>query len=150
MIRICASAPLPQFGVNGPRVYQLLADGVLLVHVAIVVFVIGGLALVVAGNQRGWAWVNAPWFRFAHLAAIGVVVAEAWFGVVCPLTRWEMDLRAKAGASVYGGSFIEHWLQRILYYDAPSWVFTLAYSLFGLAVVAAWWVFPPRWRRDGG
>ena len=128
---------------------QWLADGVLLLHVAIVVFVIGGLVLVVAGNLRGWHWVNTLWFRFAHLAAIGIVVAEAWFGVVCPLTTLEMHLRAQAGGSAYTGSFIEHWLQRLLYYDAPGWVFTLAYSLFGLAVVAAWWYFPPRLRRPG-
>jgi hypothetical protein len=135
--------------VGEPQVYQWLADGVLLCHVAIVVFVIGALVLVIAGNLRGWGWVNAPVFRLAHLAAIGIVVAEAWLGIVCPLTRWEMALRAKAGASTYGGSFIEHWLQDLLYYDAPPWVFTLAYSLFGLAVAAAWWAFPPRWRRTG-
>lgn len=127
--------------------YQSLADGVLALHVAIVVFVIGGLVLVVAGNLRQWEWVNRLWFRVAHLAAIAVVVAESWFGMVCPLTTWEMWLRAKAGASTYAGSFIEHWLQRLLYYDAPEWVFTLGYSLFGLLVAATWWYFPPTPRR---
>ena|SRR5688572_33097275 len=128
-----------------PReVWQGLADAVLAGHVAIVVFVIGGLVLVVAGNLAGWRWVNRPWFRFAHLAAIGIVVAEAWFGVVCPLTTLEMALRERAGAPAYGGSFVAHWLQRLLYYDAPAWVFTLAYSLFGAAVAAAWWIWPPR------
>jgi uncharacterized protein DUF2784 len=124
--------------------YQVLADGVLALHVGIVVFVIGGLVLVVAGNVRHWQWVNRLWFRIAHLAAIAVVVAESWFGMVCPLTTWEMWLRARAGASTYSGSFIEHWLQRLLYYDAPAWVFTLGYSLFGLLVLATWWYFPPR------
>jgi hypothetical protein len=56
-------------------------------------------------------------------------------------------LRRQAGANGYTGGFIEHWLQRLLYYDAPGWVFTLAYSVFGLAVVATWWWFPPRRRR---
>jgi len=46
--------------------YQLLADAVLALHVAIVVFVVGGLVRVVTGNQRGWRWVNAWWFRLAH------------------------------------------------------------------------------------
>jgi hypothetical protein len=58
-----------------------------------------------------------------------------------------MSLREKARATTYAGSFVEHWLQRILYYDAPAWVFTLGYSLFALAVVATWWYFPPRFRR---
>jgi hypothetical protein len=126
--------------------YQLLADAMLALHIAIVLFVIGGLAVVVVGNLCGWHWVNAWWFRLAHVAAIGIVVAETWFGIVCPLTTWERWLRTKGGAAIYEGGFIEHWMQRTLYYDAPPWVFTMAYSLFGLAVVAAWWFFPPRWR----
>jgi hypothetical protein len=89
------------------------------------------------------------WFRLAHLGAIAIIVAETWFGVVCPLTTLEMWLRRKTGETTYAGSFIQHWLQRILYYDAPPWVFTLAYSLFALAVVATWWYFPPRTRRRG-
>ncbi|MBP8296161.1 MAG: DUF2784 domain-containing protein [Burkholderiales bacterium] len=124
--------------------WQLLADAVLVLHVAIVVFVVGGLVVIVAGNLAGWRWINALWFRVAHLAAIAIVAAEAWFGAVCPLTTLEMWLRARARATTYSGSFIEHWLQRLLYYDAPPWVFTLAYSLFALAVAAAWWWFPPR------
>ena len=126
--------------------YRLLADAVLVLHVALVVFVVGGLAAIVAGNVAGWRWVNRLGFRLAHLAAIGVVVAEAWFGAVCPLTTLEVDLRLRAHQSTYEGSFIEHWLQRLLYYDAPGWIFTLAYSVFGLAVVATWWLFPPRRR----
>lgn len=126
--------------------YQLLADAVLSLHFGIVVFVVGGLVLIVAGNLRGWRWVNAGWFRLAHLAAIAVVVAQAWLGITCPLTTLEMWLRAQAGAGTYGGSFIEHWVARLLYYEGPPWVFALAYSLFALAVLAVWWRFPPQRR----
>ena len=127
--------------------YQLLANVILALHVAIVVFVVGGLVVIVVGNLRAWPWVNAAPFRLSHLFAIAVVVAEAWLGVVCPLTSLEMSLREKARTVTYTGSFVEHWLQRILYYDAPAWAFTLAYSLFALAVVATWWYFPPRFNR---
>jgi len=123
--------------------YRLLADVVLSIHFAIVVFVVGGLVLIIVGNWRGWLFVNGWWFRLAHLAAIGVVVAQAWFGIVCPLTTLENWLRVQANVVVYEASFIEHWVQRVLYYDAPMWVFTLAYTLFGLCVVAAWWRYPP-------
>ena len=129
--------------------YLVLANAVLVLHVAIVLFVVGGLVLILVGNRCAWHWVNRWWFRLAHLAAIGVVVAEAWFGITCPLTTLEAWLRVRAGAPVYGGSgFIEHWLQRLLYYDAPPWVFTLGYTAFALLVLGAWWLYPPR-RRDG-
>lgn len=129
---------------------QLLADLVLALHLAVVVFVIAGLALVVAGNLRGWRWVNNLWFRLAHLLAIATVVAQAWLGLVCPLTTLEMWLRAEAGEAGYSGGFIAHWMQRLLYYQAPEWVFVLVYSLFGLAVAASWWFFPVVSRRRSG
>jgi hypothetical protein len=123
--------------------YDLLADAVLALHFAIVLFVIGGLVAIVVGNLYGWRFVNGWLFRLAHLAAIAIVVAQAWLGVVCPLTTLESWLREQAGQAVYETSFIEHWLTRLLFYEAPAWVFTAAYSVFGLAVVAAWWRFPP-------
>jgi polyferredoxin len=133
--------------VNDALPYQLLANLVLALHVAIVVFVVGGLVFIIVGNLRAWPGANALWFRGAHLTAILVVVAEVWVGAVCPLTTFEMWLRAKARTTTYAGSFIEYWLQRILYYDAPAWAFALAYSLFGLVVVATWWYFPPKFSR---
>lgn len=129
-------------------VYQLLADGVLVMHLGIVLFVVGGLFVVVAGNWLGWEWVNFGWFRLAHLGAIAIVVAQSWFGLVCPLTSLEMWLREHAHGSVYAGSFVEHWVQRVLYYDVPAWLFTAAYTLFAVVVAATWWYFPPRFRRQ--
>jgi hypothetical protein len=124
--------------------YQLLADIVLATHLGVVLFVIGGLVAIVVGNLYRWRFVNSWWFRAAHLAAIAVVVAQAWLGIVCPLTTLESWLRVKVGGTAYETSFIEHWVPRFLFYDAPAWVFTAAYTVFGLAVVAAWWQFPPR------
>ena len=59
------------------------------------------------------------------------------------LSTWEMNLREKAGAETYSGSFIAHWLRELLYYQAPLWVFTAAYTLFGPAVLATWWCVRP-------
>jgi polyferredoxin len=127
--------------------YQILADIALTLHVAVVAFVAGGLVFILIGNLCNWRWVNAFWLRLVHLLAIVFVAAQAWLGATCPLTSLEMWLRAQARATTYSGSFIEHWLQRLLYYDAPSWVFALGYSLFGLLVLATWWYFPPRSKR---
>lgn len=134
---------------NNGLPYQVLADAVLVLHLAVVGFVIGGLAAVIVGNLAGWRWVNGMGFRLAHLGAIAFVVVEAWLGITCPLTSLEMWLRAQAHGPTYSGSFIEHWVQRALFYEAPGWVFTLGYTLFGLIVVATWRRFPPRRRRNG-
>ena len=127
--------------------YQLLADAVLVFHFSVVVFVIGGLALIVMGNALRWRWVNGLWFRLGHVAAIGVVVVQAWLGTICPLTTLESWLRMEAGSAPYRESFVEHWVHRLLYYDLQPWVFTVAYTVFGLLVVAAWWCFPPQRNR---
>lgn len=124
--------------------FRWLADAVLLLHLAVVVFVVGGLGVVLAGNLMQWRWVNALPFRVAHLVAIAVVVVQAWLGQLCPLTVLESWLRRQAGEASDGAGFIEHWVQRLLFHDLPFWAFTLAYTLFGMLVVAAWWVFPPR------
>jgi len=126
-----------------------LADAVLVVHFAVVVFIVGGLAFIVVGGMRHWRLAANVWFRTAHLAAIAIVVVQSWLGETCPLTTLESWLRTNGGAPGYEQSFIAHWLQRILFYAAPSWVFVLAYTLFALAVVWAWWRYPPRSPRSG-
>lgn len=126
-----------------PLPFQLLADAVLILHAALVLFVIGGLTLIVIGNLRKWHWVNALWFRLAHLATIVFVATQAWLGIDCPLTTLEQWLRRQANTCTYQGSFIEHWLQALLFWEASPWVFTAAYTLFAVAVAASWWWFPP-------
>lgn len=130
-----------------PGLYAAAADLLLLAHWLFVLFVVLGLPLVFLGAWRGWRWVRNRWFRIAHLLAIGVVAAQAWLGVLCPLTVWETAFRRRAGQTAYEGSFIVHWLERLLYIDAPAWMFTAAYTLFGLLVVLAWVKVPPVTRR---
>lgn len=125
-------------------IYQTLAELVLVTHVGFVVFVVVGLLLILIGGFAGWRWVLNPWFRGAHLAAIGLVVLQSWMGMICPLTILEMSLREKAGVATYGGSFISHWLQSLLFYDAPPWAFVVCYTLFGLVVIGSWLKFRPR------
>ena len=128
--------------------YLLAADLLLFSHVLFVAFVVVGLALILTGKFLGWAWVRNPWFRFAHLAAIGIVALQSWVGIICPLTTWEMALRERAGDAVYSGSFISHWLESILYFQAPAWVFTICYTVFAAVVGASWfWVRPRRFGR---
>lgn len=127
--------------------YLLAADALLVTHALFIAFVIFGLLLTLAGGALAWRWVRNPWFRLAHLVAIAVVVLQSWIGMICPLTTWEMALRAKAGGATYAGSFVAHWLGELIYYQAPAWVFAVAYTAFGLLVVASWfWVRPRPFR----
>jgi len=123
--------------------YAVAADAVLVLHVLFVLFVVIGLVLIISGKLLAWSWVRNPWFRLLHLLAIFIVVLQAWAGVACPLTDWEMLLRTQAGDATYSGSFIAHWMESLLYYHAPGWVFTLIYTIFGTAVLMSWfWVRP--------
>lgn len=128
-----------------PLVYRIAADVVVVAHVAYVLFVIFGLLLTVIGALAGWKWVRNPWFRGIHLTMIGIVVFETWVGITCPLSVWEWQLREWAGEATYRGDFIANALDQWLFYEAPVWVFTLGYTLFGVMVLATWLWAPPRW-----
>jgi hypothetical protein len=120
-------------------VYPVLADSILLLHFGFVTFVVGGLALTWIGAAAGWRWVRNFWFRVAHIVAIVFVASEALLGIWCPLTVWEDALRGVHEDK----SFIARWIHRVMFYDFPEWVFTLAYVLFALAVAATWWLVRP-------
>lgn len=127
---------------------SLLADTILVVHFLFVCFVVLGLVAIYLGYFLNWSWVRNRFFRIAHLLGIGIVVLQSWLGMICPLTTWEMALREAAGESVYVGSFIQHWLHHLLFFDAPQWVFMVLYTAFGALVLASWLVVRPRrWRK---
>lgn len=120
--------------------YSALADAVLVIHFSFVVFVVVGFLLILIGLLAHWSWIHNRAFRITHLIAIGIVVLQAWFGQLCPLTLWENDLRRRAGEAGYSESFIEHWLHEILFYRAEPWVFTTIYTLFGALVLFVWFL----------
>lgn len=106
-----------------------LADLIVVVHFAIVAYIVGGLVIVWIGAARGWHWVRNPAFRYTHLAAILFVALEAVLGYACPLTVWEDLLRG----GMRSDSFVGYWVRRVLYYDAPPWVFTTLYLAWAAA-----------------
>jgi Protein of Unknown function (DUF2784) len=120
----------------------LVADALLVVHFLIAAFIVAGLVLVWLGAALGWRWIRNAWFRYLHLAAIGLVAAEALLGIACPLTVWEDLLRG----GVQPESFVARWVHRLLYYRAPEWIFTAAYALWTAATLLTLWLVPPRQR----
>jgi hypothetical protein len=128
---------------NKTLVYGLSADIILVIHMLFIVFVVIGFCLIIVGAVLRWSWIKNFWFRCLHLLAIGIVAAQAWIGQICPLTEWENSLREVAGGVTYTGTFVNYWLQRLIFYDFPQWVFTFAYTIFGAIVFITWVLVPP-------
>ena len=118
----------------------MVADALLVVHFFIAAFIVAGLILVWLGAALRWRWIANPWFRYLHLGAIGFVAAEALLGIACPLTVWEDLLRG----GVRPESFIGRWVRRLLFYEAPEWVFTAAYAAWAVASAFTLALVPPR------
>jgi len=127
-----------------PAVAALLADAILALHVCVVAFVVLGEPLILLGGWRGWAWVRGLKWRLAHLLLMGFVAAQAWLGALCPLTVWEQALRRRGGQIGYDESFIEHWLAKAIFFEAPWWIFVAAYTGFAVLVLATWFWVPPK------
>jgi hypothetical protein len=121
----------------------LLADLLLVFHFFIAGFIVLGLILIWLGAFAGWHWIRDPWFRYLHLAAIAFVAAEALLGVACPLTVWEDLLRGGARPE----TFVGRWVARLLYYNAPEWVFTALYLAWAAAALLTLRLVPPRSRQ---
>jgi hypothetical protein len=92
-------------GWSGIMIYRLLADLVVLVHLAFVVFAVAGAVLVVR-----WRWVTC-----VHLPAVIWAALIEFAGWICPLTPLENRLRILSGGAGYRGGFVEHYLFPILY-----------------------------------
>lgn len=85
--------------------YEVLADTLVIIHAAFIVFVVFGGILV-------WRWRSMIWL---HVPAMiwGVIVSIT--PLFCPLTPWENHLRRLAGDGGYDTGFIEHYLVPLIY-----------------------------------
>jgi hypothetical protein len=122
--------------------FRLLADLTVLVHVAFVVFALGGGLLAAR-------WPRVVWL---HLPAVAWAVLVELTGRVCPLTPLENWLRARGGGATYSASFVEEYLLPVLYPASLSrelqWVIAgVVVAANGLAYA---WVLRRRARRDRG
>ena len=111
----------------------VLADGVVLVHLAFVIFVVAGGFVVLRWKRV--AWVHAP----VALWGAGISLGR-W---ICPLTPLENWLRARSGGAPYAGGFIDHYVMPVLYPVALTRELQIAAGVFVLALNALlyWRVF---------
>ena len=85
--------------------FRLAADGVLLMHLAFILFALLGSLIAVR-----WRWIP-----IVHLPAAAWGIFVELTGRICPLTYLENYFRVRAGLSGYTESFIEHYLLAIIY-----------------------------------
>lgn len=121
----------------------LAANLILILHLCLVLFVVGGFVAVPLGARARWSCARHRGFRSVHCIAMTLVAAETLLGIMCPLTVWEDALR---GAGTEGG-FVERLLHRLIFFDLPHWVFAAGYVGGLVLAMALWRWVPPRPRR---
>lgn len=105
--------------------YRLLADLVMLVHFAFVVFV-------VTGGLLAWRWPRLLW---VHSAVLVYAAAIVTIGFTCPLTPLEQHLRRVAGTSGYDGGFVDRYIEGVVY---PGQYTRLAQGLAAVVIVVGY------------
>lgn len=105
--------------------YAVLADVVVVVHFAFLLFV-------VFGGFLAWRW---RWVIWPHVVAAGWGAVIITLGVNCPLTHVENGLRRRAGQAELAGGFIDTYVQGVLY---PERLVGLARGLVVLVVLLSW------------
>ncbi len=119
----------------------LLAGIVLAIHVAIILFNIFGLVAVPLGAWRRWTFVRGFWWRALHLASLVAVAAQALVGRACFLTLWQADLE---GGGQAAPPLIYAWVNGLIYYRLPLWIFAAAYVAVLAYALLLWRLVPPR------
>ena len=123
----------------------MLPGFILAIHLGIVLFNVGGLILIPLGAARGWALVHAPVWRLLHVGSWTVVAVQAVLGRACFLTDWQF---AAEGAGTEPEPMIMRWVNAILYWPLPLWVFALIYLLAFGCVLLLLKLVPIRRRRS--
>jgi hypothetical protein len=131
-----------------PETCLLLANVIVIVHFAVVIFVVGGEILILLGGLRRWGWVAGRVFRALHLAIIVFVAGVAAMGDLCPLTIWENALRELGGKPIEQSSFLAYWAHELLFVEVDLQVLTFSYIGFALLVVGSLFIVPVRWRKS--
>lgn len=124
--------------------YSLLADIILVIHLAYACFVLFGFIGIVIGVWCRWSWIGNFPFRITHLICTVFVPLETLLRMTCPLTTLENYFLKVSGASGYERSFIGNLAGEILFYDAPEWVFAVIYLALAIMVIFYFFRFPPK------
>ena len=120
---------------------NVLAATVLAVHLAVIAFNVFGLVAIPLGAALGWRFVRERGWRLVHLGLLAVVAVQAVAGRACFLTTLQGALSGAGGRTT---PLIMGFVNRIIYWPLPMWVFTAIYVVVMVYALALWWIVPPR------
>jgi Protein of Unknown function (DUF2784) len=140
-VRACGHRAIP---IRMPDI--IVAEAILALHLMIIAFNIAGLIIIPIGAWLGWRLVRVAWLRLLHLAMLAVVAAQALAGRACILTVWQNSL---TGNRQVPQPMIMHWVDQVIYWSLPMWVFAALYGAVFLYVLGLS-VLVPFWRRAPG
>jgi hypothetical protein len=125
--------------------HPLLGQTILALHLGVIAFNVAGLVVIPLGAALGWGFVRIRWLRLAHLGSLGVTAAQALLGRDCFLTDWQAAASGQAPQPL-----ITKFVNSLIYWPLPIWVFTTAYVAVFLYTAALWRWVPPRSSPSGG
>ncbi len=114
-------------------IHSTVADLLVLIHLAFIIFVIFGGILIFK-----WRWII-----YLHIPAVIWAALIEFKGWICPLTPWENQLRQAGGEAGYTGGFIEHYIIPIIYPDKLTLETQIIFGIFVIVinVIIYSWVF---------
>ena len=107
--------------------HAVLADLLVVLHLAFVMFV-------VAGGLLALRWPGVVWLHLPAAAWGAVVEITGW---LCPLTPLENRLRERAGLDVYTGDFVGRYVVPVLYPEGLTRDVQLVLGVMVIALNAA-------------
>lgn len=124
--------------------YRILADAIIVVHFLFILFMLLGFLLTTYALAFRQKFINWWLFRSLHLLGIFYVSSLSILGKYCPLTILENELRLRHEvSSVYSGSFIVHYLEKLIYPDVNPLVIQIPTVFLAIFTIVVFIVKPP-------
>ena len=134
--------------------YKILADLVVLIHFAWILFILWGFILTACGSisvyvlraaKDRWRTFFDEWiFRTIHLGGIVYTAVLTVLGKHCPLTTLENILKEQYNTELtYPGSFVVHYIEKIFYPEANFLLFVIPTMIITAFTLLMFIIRPP-------
>ena len=122
---------------------SLFSEIVLLFHFCIFLFMIISFFLIPLVYYQKWKWVKNKYYRLIHLILMGIIFIETILGFMCPLTVLENFLRN----NIEINNKITQIIHQVMYWNLPTYQFTILYLLSLLYLIFLWFFFKPDFKK---